>query len=253
MDMSHTIIAKSDQLNADDLVGGPRTITITRVTGNEGNAEQPVNVFFEGDNGRPFRPCKTVRRVMVSAWGKEAAQYTGRSMTIYNDPKVKWGGMLVGGIRISHMSHIDREMQMVFQETKGKKTPIVVKPLAKTETKTAPQTANGDKAGDNQPSDPPSSGNAPAPESISFTSWGGEVFDYPRTLAGIEEYVAAFKNAFNLAVDKGAWFKDNEKIFHELAMGAVGSRAKSARCEKLAAQFDALSSLINETLTGGTA
>lgn len=129
VDMSQTIAPKSDQLNADDLIGGPRTITITRVTGNEGNAEQPVNVFFEGDNGKPFRPCKSMRRVMVKIWGKDASQYAGKSMTLYRDPKVQWGGMEVGGIRISHMTGLDKPETMALTASNRARKPYTVKPL----------------------------------------------------------------------------------------------------------------------------
>lgn len=129
IDMSHFIAPKSDQINADDLIGGPRTITITRVTGNEGNAEQPVNVFFDGDDGKPFRPCKSMRRVMVKVWGADTSKYPGRSMTLYRDPKVKWGGMEVGGIRISHMTDIDSPVVMALTESKQARKPYTVKPL----------------------------------------------------------------------------------------------------------------------------
>lgn len=129
VDMSQTIAPKSDQLNADDLIGGPRTITVTRVTGNEGNAEQPVNVFFDGDNGKAFRPCKSMRRVMVKVWGADASKYAGRSMTLFRDPKVKWGGMEVGGIRISHMTGIDKPEVMALTESKQARRPYTVQPL----------------------------------------------------------------------------------------------------------------------------
>ena len=128
-DMSATIAPKSDQLNADDLISGPRTITITRVSGND-NADQPVNVFFDGDNGKPFRPCKSMRRVMVAVWGANAQEYVGRSMTIYRDPAVQFGGMQVGGIRISHMSHIDQPVTMALTATRAKRAPYRVLPLA---------------------------------------------------------------------------------------------------------------------------
>lgn len=128
VDMSNFIAPKSDQINADDLIGGPRTITIARVTGNEGNAEQPVNVFFE-EHDLPFRPCKSMRRVMVAVWGADASKYVGKSMTIFRDPKVKWGGMEVGGIRISHMSDLDAPKQMALTETRAKRTPYKVLPL----------------------------------------------------------------------------------------------------------------------------
>lgn len=128
MDMSTTVAPKSDQLNADDLIAGPRTIRIMGVRGT-GNGEQPVAVSFDGDDGKPFLPCKSMRRVMIAAWGADASQYAGRSMTLYRDPKVKWGGMEVGGIRISHMSHIEREMVMALTVTKKERAPYRVKPL----------------------------------------------------------------------------------------------------------------------------
>lgn len=144
VDMTQFIAPKSDQLNADDLIGGPRTITVTRVTGNEGNAEQPVNVFFDGDDGKPFRPCKSMRRVMVKLWGADASKYAGRSMTIFRDPKVKWGGMEVGGIRISHMTGIDKPETMALTETRSARKPYTVQPLKVAEK--ADKAADGAKA-----------------------------------------------------------------------------------------------------------
>lgn len=128
MDMSAFVIPKSDQMNADDLISGPRTITITKVSGTS-NAEQPVAVFFEGDNSKPYKPGKSMRRVMIAAWGKDAKQYAGRRMTLYCDPNVSFGGMKVGGIRISHMSDIERDMTMALTATKGKRAPFTVKRL----------------------------------------------------------------------------------------------------------------------------
>ncbi len=129
MDMSSTVIPKSDQLNADDLLSGPKTIKIARVSGT-GNADQPVAVHYEEDGGKPYKPCKSMRRVMIAGWGVDAATYTGKSMTLYRDPKVSFGGMEVGGIRISHMSHIKAPMQMALTVTKAKRAPYKVAVLA---------------------------------------------------------------------------------------------------------------------------
>lgn len=126
-DMRTAIQPKSDQLNADDFVGGARTVRITGVDIKPG--EQPISVHFEGDNGKPWKPCKTTARLMVAAWGPDASQYKGRSLTLYRDPSVKWAGLEVGGIRISHMSHIDNDMIYAATVTKGKRAPIKVKPL----------------------------------------------------------------------------------------------------------------------------
>lgn len=129
-DMSAVIIPKSDQLNADDLIVGPRTITITGVS-IRGGQEQPISIHFEGDEGKPYKACKSMCRVMVTAWGPDSKQYTGRSMTLYRDPTVKWAGMEVGGIRISHMSDIESKITMALTMTKSNRKPYTVLPLAK--------------------------------------------------------------------------------------------------------------------------
>jgi hypothetical protein len=122
-----TVTPKSNQLNADDLISGPRTITITSVKRSDG--DQPISIGYEGDNGRPYLPCKSMRRVMIHAWGDDGRVWVGKSMTVYNDPEVKWAGVKVGGIRISHMSDISRTMDIALTATKGKRTPYQVKPL----------------------------------------------------------------------------------------------------------------------------
>ncbi len=126
-DMSVAIIPKSDQLNADDLIAGPITIKVTEVTIRAG--EQPVSIHYEGDNGKPYKSCKSMNRVLVMAWGADAKNYIGRSMTLYRDPSVKWAGQDVGGIRISHLSHLDGQFTMALTATKGSRKPFTVKPL----------------------------------------------------------------------------------------------------------------------------
>lgn len=127
VDMSRFVEAKSDQLSADDLIGIEKMLTVTRVTGADG--DQPVSIHYEGDKGKPFKPCKTMRRVLLAVWGRNAADYVGRSMTVYRDDKVTFGGLEVGGIRIRAMSHIDKETVVVVMKTKGKKAGIKIVPL----------------------------------------------------------------------------------------------------------------------------
>lgn len=126
-DMTAVIQPKSDQVNADDFIAGPATFTIESVSISPGT-DQPVNIKLVGEP-RVWRPCKSMSRVLVAAWGPDAKAYAGRSVTLYRDPKVKWGGMEIGGIRISHLSHIERDMLIQLTATKGKRAPHVVKPL----------------------------------------------------------------------------------------------------------------------------
>lgn len=125
-DMSKVIEPRSDQINADDFLSGPRTMRIKSVSITPGT-EQPVTIELEGS--KPWRPCKSMSRLLVAAWGPDAKEYAGKSVTLYCDPKVKWGGMEVGGIRVSHMSHIDTDLVLALTMTKGKKAPTRVKPL----------------------------------------------------------------------------------------------------------------------------
>ncbi len=127
MDLTDSIAPKSDQLNAEDLLSGPRTVTIEKIA--KGSAEQPVNIHLVEFPGRPFRPSKTVRRIFVAAWGAEASAYIGRRVTLYRDPAVRFGGQEVGGIRVSHMSHISKRLTLALTVTRGKRAPFIVDPL----------------------------------------------------------------------------------------------------------------------------
>jgi hypothetical protein len=128
-DLTSTIVPKSDQLNSDDLIAGPRTFTVTEVRV-KSTPEQPVDIHLAESPGKPFRPSKTVLRILVTAWGKEGDEYVGRRMTLYRDAEVKWAGQEVGGIRVSALSHITKQIKLALTETRGKKVTHIVKPLA---------------------------------------------------------------------------------------------------------------------------
>lgn len=127
MDITKSTEPKSDQQNFDDYAAGPKTVTVKEVK--KGNAEQPVEVHLVEFPGRPFKPSKSMRRVLVAAWGPEASVYAGRRMTLYGDPTVKFGGQEVGGIRISHLSDIPETLTIGLTVTRGKRTPFIVNPI----------------------------------------------------------------------------------------------------------------------------
>ena len=127
MDMSQSIEPRSDQLNADDLIAGPITVKIMAVT--SGTAEQPVNVELEEYPGRPFKPSKSMRRVLVAAWGRDSGAYIGQQLTLYRDPEVTFGREKVGGIRISHMTGITAPLTVPLTVTRGKRRQFTVQPL----------------------------------------------------------------------------------------------------------------------------
>jgi hypothetical protein len=127
VDLSDTIEPKSDQQNFDDYLAGPRTVTISAVT--RGTTEQPVNIELAEYPGRPYKPNKSMRRVLVYAWGKDAQEYVGHRMTLVGNPDVVFGGKPVGGIEIAALSHIDKPLTIALTATRGKRKPFTVQPL----------------------------------------------------------------------------------------------------------------------------
>ncbi len=216
-DMSQVIVAKSDQVNAGDLVGISRTVRIAAVNVQPGT-EQPVAVKIEGDN-KVYRPCKSMSRVLVAAWGADSAAYKGRSMTLYCDPDVLWAGMKVGGIRISHMSHIDSPITLALAENKKNRKLFTVKPLP-TQRPNTPAAAN-----------PPA---APAETPITDAGQNAGAASNGPTLA---ERMQRIIDRVNKAADREALAKVQtlataalaeaeaaEPVFHALAVGAIAAR-----------------------------
>lgn len=123
-----TITPKSDQLNADDLTGTTKIITVTAVK-RGATKDQPISVEYIGMEGRPYKPCKSMRRILIAAWGEDGREWAGRGMRLYSDPEVKFGGVKVGGIRINALSHIEKEMKILLTLTKGNRCESRVSPL----------------------------------------------------------------------------------------------------------------------------
>ena len=120
-----SIEPSSNQLNADDLLTGPITVTITKVR--KGDREQPIVVELEGH--RPFKPCKSMRRVLIATFSDDPKAWIGQRMTLFCDPDVRFGGVRVGGIRISHLSWIDAPKTYILTQTRGKKAEVTILPL----------------------------------------------------------------------------------------------------------------------------
>lgn len=124
-DLRGAIQAKSDQINADDLSGGPLVCQIVDVR--RGSADQPVHIIVDAHK-QPWKPSKTSLRVLAACWGADPSVWVGRYVVLYNDETVKWAGNAVGGIRTSHLSHIDGVKKIAVNETRGKKSIQTVHP-----------------------------------------------------------------------------------------------------------------------------
>lgn len=144
MNLTETIVPKSDQINADDLMVAPITVTIKDVQ--QGTLEQPVNVNLVEYPGRAYRPSKSMRRVMVAAWGPDTTTYPGHRLTLFRNPEIKFGSDKVGGIEIAALSHIDAPLTVALTATRGKRKNFTVTPLTSSPAPTATPVSSEDAA-----------------------------------------------------------------------------------------------------------
>jgi hypothetical protein len=131
MDVSSTLAAKSNQLNAVDLPR-PRIFRVLAVKVG-GTTEQPIDVQIDGWP-HPWKPCKSMRRVLAAAWGTESNEWLGKTVELYCDPDVLWAGERAGGIRISALSDIPAGgIEVVLRASSKKSAPVRFKRLDTTD------------------------------------------------------------------------------------------------------------------------
>lgn len=130
MDITDALAPNSDQLDAVELVT-PRTFTIAPGSGLGQRDGKTVAEIRLVDFPRVWRPSKGMLDVLAACWGTDAKQWVGRSATVYNDPEVMFGRDKVGGIRISHLSHIDKVRAVTIRASgAGRKQTWRVEPIA---------------------------------------------------------------------------------------------------------------------------
>lgn len=106
-DITFALEAKSDQLNAVDIMGYEPIIRVRDVKVTQG--DQPVRVYFDGDNNRPWIPSKGMLRLLAGAWGRNSKDWIGKHAKIFFEPSVRYAGKEVGGIRIRSLSDIPQQ------------------------------------------------------------------------------------------------------------------------------------------------
>lgn len=127
--MKVSVVPKSDQWNADDFLGGPRTFT---VTGAQPRKDEPdkFEVTLAESNTKVWRPPNGMASVLIQLWGNDSTAWNGKRVTLFTDPSVKFGKETPGGIRISHMSDIgDKPASPLIRVARGRKAPYTVQPL----------------------------------------------------------------------------------------------------------------------------
>ena len=120
--LAEVLAPESDTLAGDDLIAGPRVITIKAICVEKGQ-DRPLIINFHGDEGRPFKPCKTTARTLASLWGGDFEKWVGRSVELYRDPDVVYAGKNTGGVRVKAVSDITQR-QDVPERLNGKQVKV---------------------------------------------------------------------------------------------------------------------------------
>ena len=143
--MRITAEPRSDQINYEDFLAGPRVYTIGGVR--NGTAEQKYDIQLQEEQ-RVWRPPLTVLRTLIACWGDDATVWQGRQAELYGDPSIRFGKDAVGGIRIKALSHLDEPKTVTVTVARGKRQKITIQPLQaapQTDWQTLLQDAQGDR------------------------------------------------------------------------------------------------------------
>lgn len=131
--MKITAPPRSDQLNGDDFSGG-RTATVTITGVKEGSTDlAPYDISLAEVENRSWRPPLTVLRLLMALWGDDSSEWVGRKVTLYRDDTVRVGKEVMGGIRVSHASHLptgNKPFTTRITVTRARKSPVTVQPIA---------------------------------------------------------------------------------------------------------------------------
>lgn len=127
-DIADTLAPVSEQLDAIELIDGPRVFTVKSVTVRKDD-KQPVKIYFE-EFPRPWRPGVNQRRVLKHCWGRKSSEWAGRKIKLFYEPDVTYGGTKTGGTRIASMSHIDGPMDAPILISGGRASTYHVEPLS---------------------------------------------------------------------------------------------------------------------------
>lgn len=120
---------KSDQLNYETFLTGPQTFTVSKVT--PGDRDHPVFIHMNECPATPYKPSKGMLKCIAQpdGWGDKSSQWVGKSITLYGDPTVIYGGVEVGGIKVAALSDINGDYETLISARRGVRKPHIIKKI----------------------------------------------------------------------------------------------------------------------------
>lgn len=135
MNIREFVKIKSDRLNYEDFIMGPKDFTIVRLAKKIDQGKPRLLIFFDGYESTPYWPSLGMVKCLSSpdGWGEaEFPQWIGRRMRLFGEPTVVFAGKEMGGIQISAISHIKGEYTTKITLRRGLRIDFTIEPLATT-------------------------------------------------------------------------------------------------------------------------
>ena len=149
-EIQKSLLPKVDHLTYEHVRQEPIIARVAKVCKGPDKKERPVRIDFEPNplcldpDGKPlhYLPCKGMRIVLVEAWGLDGrVDWIGKSMELFGNPDVMYGGKKEGGIQIAKLSHIEKPLTVMLTVSRGKKESFHVGVLETAKHKPDPITA----------------------------------------------------------------------------------------------------------------
>ena len=137
MNIREFVTIKSDRLNYENFIMGAKEFTISKLAKKTDQGKARLLIYFEGYESTPYWPSLGMIKCLSSpdGWGDAPfSDWIGRRMTLFGEPTVVYAGKEIGGIQISHISHIKGEYSTKITLRRGMRIDFTIEPLATTTT-----------------------------------------------------------------------------------------------------------------------
>lgn len=132
MNIREFVKIKGDRINFEDFIMGSQDFTITKLGRKIDGGQPRLLMFFEGREETPYWVSKGMVKCLSSpdGWGNsEFSEWVGRKVRLFGEPSVMYAGKELGGVRISHISHIHAQYSTKITERRGVRIDYTIMPL----------------------------------------------------------------------------------------------------------------------------
>jgi len=127
--LAAALAPRSDQLNSDDLIVGNIVIQVTKVIVNLQSEQQKIIVHYVGDNGKPWKPSKSMGRALAEILGGDFSNWEGQEIELFRNKEISFGKDKCGGIQIAAMGALKNAITIMITTKRGVKSKFTIQPL----------------------------------------------------------------------------------------------------------------------------